>query len=306
MRVLLTGATGFVGRALGEELVRRGHTVRALVRRESGDRIPAGSGWEVSMGDILDTHACLRAVTGCDAVVHLVGIRRENPHTGTTYEAMHTEATYSIVDAARRKRVPRFVHMSALGTRPDAASRYHRTKWEAEEIVRRSGMRWTIFRPSVIFGEGDEFHTILVDLVQRPVVPIIDGGKSLLQPVARTNVVAAMADALTMPETRGEVYEVAGPERIAFVDLVEGVARYCGVWPNYVRVSSLLAKPMVRMLQSFRGFPLTYEELLLMLEDNVSDDELFNATFPMQLESYNAHMEALVHSALGRSAKKTA
>lgn len=306
MRILLTGATGFVGKALGEELSSRGHVVRAFVRRKSEHKIPATTGWEIARGDILDTHACLRAVDGCDAVVHLVGIRRENPQTGTTYEAMHTEATFGIADAAGRARVGRFVYMSALGAREDATSRYQRTKWESEEIVRRSGMRWTIFRPSVIFGEGDEFHALLADLVQRPVVPIIDRGKSLLQPVSRENVVTAMADTLTMPETQGQIYEVGGTERIAFVDLVERVAKLCQVWPNYVHVSSRLMKPMVKMLQRFRSFPLTYEELLLMLEDNVADTDLFASTFDITLDSYTDKMAGLVGAALERSEKKTA
>lgn len=296
MKILLTGATGFVGRALAAELKSMGHSVRALVRIESVHKIGADSGYEVTTGDILDTHACLRAVSGCDAVIHLVGIRNEDPPVGTTYEAMHTSATYNIADAARRARVPRFVQMSGLGTREDAASRYHQTKWEAEGIVRKSGMRWTIFRPSVIFGPGDEFHMLLADLVHRPVVPIVDGGKSLLQPVSIGNVVTAMAKSVTMPETQGQVYEVGGPEQIAFKEILERVAKHYEVWPNYSRVSSKLMKPVVKMLGRFRGFPLTYDELLLMLEDNICDTDHFTSTFDITLDTYRDKVESLLET----------
>jgi NADH dehydrogenase len=286
MKILLTGGTGFVGSALRRELKSLGHDVRLLVRAESAGKVDKREGFEVLVGDVLDTHACLRAVDGCDALVHLVGIRRENQHHGITYEAMHTEATYSIVDAARRTKVPRVVHMSALGARADAPSRYHRTKHEAEEIVKKSGMRWTFFRPSIIFGVGDEFHPLMAELVHRSIVPVIDGGKSQLQPVSLSNVVGAMARAVTMPVTQGKAYEVGGPERHRFIDLMYKIARHYGVWPNTIAMSSMVAKPLVKSMQRFPNFPLSYEELLMLLEDNVCDPAEFVRTFGVELESY--------------------
>jgi NADH dehydrogenase len=293
MKILLTGGTGFVGKALRRELVAQGHRVRAFVRKQSADKIDAREGIEVLTGDVLDTHACLRAVDGCDALVHLVGIRREFPNDGVTYEALHTEATYGVVDAARRAKLERVLFMSALGARPDAPSAYHRTKFEAEEIVRKSGMRWTIFRPSIIFGPGDEFHPLVADLVHRPIVPVIDGGKSLLQPVSIANVVGPMARAATMPETQGQVYEVGGPERIKFIDVLYKVARHYGVWPNTMPVPSRLARPMVKFAQRFRSFPLTYDELLMLLEDNVCDPTPFTSAFGIALDPYEAQIPSL-------------
>jgi NADH dehydrogenase len=293
MKVLLTGGTGFVGRALRRELKALGHDVRVFVRRQSAEKIDPREGLEVLTGDVLDTHACLRAVDGCDAVVHLVGIRREYPHQGITYEALHTEAAYAVIDAAPRMKLDRLILMSALGARPDAPSRYHRTKFEAEEIARKSGMRWTIFRPSIIFGPGDEFHPLVADLVHRAIVPVIDGGKSLLQPVSIGDVVGAMARAVAMPETQGQVYEVGGPERLAFADIMHKIARHYGVWPNTVTVSSKLVKPVVKFAQRFRSFPLTYEELLMLLEDNVCDPTAFVSTFGVTLEPYETHIPSL-------------
>jgi NADH dehydrogenase len=173
--------------------------------------VDAREGYDVFVGDVLDTHACLAAADGCDALVHLIGIRREHPEDGITYEAMHTEATFSVVDAARRSGVQRVVYMSGLGARADAPSRYHRTKHESEEIVKKSGMRWTFFRPSIIFGVGDEFHPLMAELVHRTIVPVIDGGKSLLQPISLRNVAEPMARSVTMPETQGRHSKWAVP-----------------------------------------------------------------------------------------------
>jgi NADH dehydrogenase len=293
MKILLTGGTGFVGTALRRVIKDDGHDVRLLVRPESVDKIDRREGFEILPGDALDTHACMRAMEGIDAVVHLIGIRRERPDDGETYEAMHTEATYAVVDAARRQNVARFIYMSALGARPDAPSRYHRTKWESEEIVRKSGMRFTIFRPSIIFGPGDEFHPIMAELVHRNIVPVIDGGKSVLQPVALHNVVGPMARSLVMPETQGKAFEVGGVERMTFIEIMYAVARHYGVWPNTLPLSSMMAKPIVKFAERFQSFPLTYEELLMLLQDNVCDNTEFLRVFGEKLDTYQDKIPSL-------------
>ena len=251
MKILLTGATGYIGTALRKALKDKGHDVRLFVRTTSAHKIDDGEGFEVVHGDILDTHTCLRATDGVSTIVHLVGILREFPEDGTTYDAMHTSATFNIVDAARRQGAERVIHMSSLGASLDARSRYHQTKAEAEKIVQDSGMRGTIFRPSIVFHKGDLFHEMLNDLVHRPVVPIIDGGKAMIQPVSLENLTAAMAATTTMPETQRNIYEVGGPDRISMAELLEKIARHDNVWMNTMKVSSRMMKPVVGMLQRF-------------------------------------------------------
>ncbi len=297
MKILLTGGTGYVGTALGRELRNLGHDVRLMVRRTSLHKVNPADGFEIFPGDVLDSHACLKAVDGVQGVVNLVGVVREIPEEGTTYEAMHTEATFNLVDAARRYDVDRMIQMSGLGARPDAKSRYHTTKFESEEIVRKAPMRWTIFRPSVMFGDGDDFHAQLVDLVHRPVVPIIDGGKALLQPVSLQNVIGPMARSITMPETQGRVFEVGGPDRVAFIDLLQAVARHCEVWMNTMKVSSKFMRPAVKTLQRFKSFPLTLDQMTMLLEDNTCDTGPFVEAFGVELEPYLESLPRLVDAA---------
>jgi NADH dehydrogenase len=295
MKILLTGGTGYVGEALREKLRLQGHDVRLLVRRESAHRLPAGTGYDVVLGDVLDSHACMRAVDGCEAVVHLVGIIREFPNDGITYVAMHTEATFNMVDAATRMGLERFVHMSALGARADAPSRYHTTKFEAESIVKNSNQRWTVFRPSVIFSPGSEFIRQLVDLVQRPVVPIVGGGKALLQPVSLENLTDAMARSLSMPETQGCSYDVGGPDRARFIDILERIAKHYKIHPNTMKISPAFMKPVVRLMQRFESFPLTLDQLEMLLEDNVCDTDAFTSAFGIkELESFEAALPSLL------------
>jgi len=105
--------------------------------------------------------------------------------------------------------------------------------------------------------------------------------------------VGPMAHAVTMPETQGKVYEAGGPERMAFIDIMHKVARHYGVWPNIMPVSSRFAKPMVKFAQRFRSFPLTLEELYLLLEDNVCDSSAFTSTFGVTLDTYEDKIPSL-------------
>jgi NADH dehydrogenase len=297
MKVLVTGGTGYVGRALADKLLKQGHDVRLLVRRKSAYKVPTSSDYEVFLGDVLDSHACLRAVDGCDAVVHLIGIIREYPKEGTTYVAMHTEATFNVLDATRRMGVERFVHMSALGARADAPSGYHKSKFEAESLVRDSKLRWTIFRPSVIFGRDSEFIQQMVDLVHRPLVPIVDGGKSLLQPVSLENVTDSMSRTLMMPETQGRSFDVGGPDRMKFVDIVDRIAEHYKLHPNTMKISSVFMKPVVRLLQRFDSFPLTLDQLVMLGEDNVCDTgEFMNVFGYTDLDSFDAALPTLLEA----------
>jgi NADH dehydrogenase len=303
MKVLLTGGTGYVGRTLREKLREQGHEVRLLVRRESAHKVGPGDGFDVVLGDVLDSHACMRATDGCDAVVHLVGIIREFPNDGTTYVAMHTEATFNVLDAARRMGIERFVHMSALGARPDSRSRYQTTKFEAEQIVTNSALRWTVFRPSVIFGPGDGFTRELAELVHRPLVPLVDGGKALLQPVSLDNVTDAMARSLHMARTQGKVYEVGGPDRLRFAELLKAVSTHFNVWPNTMSMSSRFMKPLVKTMQRFKSFPLTVDQLMMLVEDNVCDTGAFQSAFGIEtLDSYEEALPSLLDATDAKAA----
>src|SRR5260370_14912176 len=190
-RVFITGARGFVGGGVVQALRADGHVVRCLVRRGSEPLLKGLGAVERVEGDVLIRRTLDVAVAGCDAVIHLVGIIRERPALAETFERLHVDATLNVLAAASGAGVRRVLHMSALGTRPGARARYHQTKWRAEEAVRESGTAWTIFRPSVVFGRGDELISTLAGMIRRlPVVPVLGDGQYRLQPVAVEHVAA--------------------------------------------------------------------------------------------------------------------
>ncbi len=158
-RVFVTGAGGFVGTAVTQRLVAGDHDVTVLAHRRplqsGGDRV------RTVRGDLSTPAALDDGLAGCSAVIHLVGIIRENKGLGVTFDRVHHLGTKNMLAAASRAGVRRFIHMSALGARSDAASEYHRSKFKAEQAVRDGGLDWTIFQPSLIHGPDGEFLKML-------------------------------------------------------------------------------------------------------------------------------------------------
>jgi NADH dehydrogenase len=280
-RVFVTGATGFVGRHLIHALRAEGYTVRCLVRRGSERDLRGLGAIERLEGDVLVRRGLDEDMAGCEAVVHLVGIIREQPAAGVTFERLHVEATRNVLEAAVAAGVRRYLHMSALGSRPKARARYHRTKWAAEDAVRSSGLPWTIFRPSIIYGKGDGFVTLLAGMVGHlPVVPVIGSGRQRLQPVAVEHVAEGFTRALALPATEKQVYDVVGPDAVSMVTLLDLIAEAMGRGRlRKIHVPLGLVRPITRLLHSLPGYPLTPDQLLMLEEDNVGDPAPFSSTF---------------------------
>ena len=288
MRVFITGGSGFVGREIVSELLRRNHSVTALAR--SSNAFSEEPGVTPVSGDITDVEPWIRALENCDAVIHLVGIIREFPGKGITFDKLHTEATRNILRAARQCGVQRYIQMSANGTRENAVTDYHRTKWAAEELVRSSGLDWTIFRPSLIFGPQDEFVNMLATLVKRlPVVPVMGDGTYRMQPVAVENVAVAFVSALERPETVGKTYHCCGPDRLSYNQLLDEIARTLNKASGARKLHQplCLMKPLVSLFETFPLFPMTRDQLEMLLEENICEDNDWAKDFPLQLTPFS-------------------
>lgn len=225
--VALTGGTGFVGRHVLTALRTGGYKVRMLARDPA--RVEGiDSLVHVVKGGLFEDAALKEVVCGADAVIHLVGIIMEHPSRGQTFERVHVEATRRLVDAAQQAGVRRWVHMSALGSRPGAVSGYHRSKWHAECAVRDSGMEYTIFRPSIIHGPDGEFMQMVKGFccgLFPPFMPYFGagllggGGAGRLQPVWVEDVARCFVGSLDNPRTVGETYPLGGPDVYTWPDL---------------------------------------------------------------------------------------
>ena len=278
MRIAVTGASGFVGRHVTTLLAGRGHQVRALVRDDPG-RAAAALPAERTPGDLADPAALAALTRGADVIVHLVGIIVEAG--AATFEAVHVEGTRRLLTAAREAGVRRFVHMSAVGARDEpGATRYHRTKWRAEELVRSSGMSHAIFRPSIISGPENRPIRTLARLHRwSPLVPVFGDGSFAMQPVWIGDVALAFALAAERPALSG-VFELGGPATLTYEEFVRAIGRAAGHPRRLVHVPLAVARAAAAALGVMGPLaPLTLDQLQMLVEGSATPANALESTF---------------------------
>ena len=287
MQVLVTGASGFVGNVVVSELLAQGHAVRALVRRGSEKKLKERERVEIAPGDCLDHEALERAAADCEAVMHLVGIIREFPGRGITFEQVHVQATRNVVDAAKAAGAQRYLHMSALGARPEPADPYHITNFRADEYVINSGLSYTIFRPSVIYGPEDQSINLFARQIRRlGFFPIVGDGTYQLQPVPVWTVAQAFARALELPTTEKKIYEVGGPEPLTYNDIIDTIAKVLGRHIKKLHQPVWCMRFAANLCGRFRWFPLTTGQLRMLLEGSTCDPTAFYQDFGLSPEHF--------------------
>lgn len=226
MKVFLTGATGYVGNYVIKALIEHGYDVKCLVRKGSEGKIREKEYYEIFNGDVLDYDSLLTGMKGCDAVINLVGIIREFPGKGITFTNLHYIATKNCVDAAKELGIKRFLQMSALGTRKNARTMYHKTKFMGEEYVRKSSLTYTIFRPSLIFGKEDVSINLFAENIKKlPIFPVFGNGRYKTQPVCVKNVAEGFAKAIESKKAFNRVFELGGPKKFTFNDLLDTIGK---------------------------------------------------------------------------------
>jgi len=290
MKVFVTGATGFVGQEILARLRAAGYFVRILARNPDSERVQElfhGYGVEVRVGNILEPASLAGALEGMNAVIHLVGIIREFGQS--TFENVHALGTENVVAAAEQATVVRFIHMSALGTRPQANSRYHQTKWAGEEAVRRSDLDYTIFRPSLIFGPQDAFVNLFARLIRwSPVVPVLASERTHSQPVHIETVASAFVRAVAEPKSIGQTFDLCGPQSFTLSEIVDAICAASNRKRLKIHVPLPVARWQAKMLESIypklfrKAAPLNRDQILMLQEDNVGNPEPANQMFSLQ------------------------
>ena len=234
--ILVTGASGFVGSYALPELIAAGHAIVALVRTDAAGqtilrRFPADQrdSVELRRGDVTRPGTLPAALEGVDAVLHLVAIPRDW-NGGADLRLVNTEGTRNIVEAARTARVRRFVHNGGLGVADDPQLHFASSKAKAEKLVAASGLDWTIFKPSLLFGPRDGFFNIIANLVRISpgVVPVPGDGKSRFQPLAVADLARVFRLAFERPETAGRTYELGGPRYWTYREITREVIAAMG------------------------------------------------------------------------------
>ena len=303
MNVLVTGATGYVGNYVVKVLLEGGHAVTAVSRNgaksstASGKDLGTITGVRYVAADIGSGAGVLDAMRGCDAVVNLVGIIAQRGEQ--TFQRVHVDGTRHLLESAKSLGIKRFVQMSALGAAAGAASRYSATKFEAEELLRKSDLEWTIFRPSLIFGVGDDFFgRVLKNLVATPIVPQIGDGLFPFRPVWGGDVAQCFAQALSNPATIGQTYDLVGPKEYTFRQLLDLEMDTLGSRKPVVPAPIFLMDIAVPLMQVLGPLaPITSDQYAMLKAGNTADPAKMQQTFRLEGRSLEAELPKVLGKA---------
>jgi NADH dehydrogenase len=288
MKIGIIGGTGFVGSYIIDALLQAGHQLRVLTRPGSEHKLKTDPNCVAVAGDVANEADIRDCLSGTDAAIYLIGILRELPQQGITFDAMQRRGAERSIGIAEELGVKRFLLMSANGidaTLPDQRTPYQTSKLAAEERLKQSSLDWTIFRPSVIFGPPRgrmEFCTQLkAELIDSPVpaplffagLSLLDAGGFRLAPVHIEDVAAAVATALTRADSIGQTYELCGPNSPSWKEILQALATASGKSKLMLPAPAMVLEPVAALLGRFSWFPVTRDQLRMLLAGNTCGDD---------------------------------
>jgi NADH dehydrogenase len=297
-RIVVLGGSGFVGRHLVNELAARERDVVVATRaRDKGKALFLLPRVDIREVDVRDATARTAISRGADAIINLVGVLSES--RGATFDDIHVGVTDAAIRACRSNGIARLLHMSALNADPDGPSAYLRSKGAAEAKIAASGLAWTIFQPSVIFGPEDRFLNLFASIARLLPVVFLGGAKARFQPVFVGDVAAAFADALDDERTVGQRYRLCGPTTYTLRELVQYTAGLIGRKPVIIGLPAAVASIQAWFLEALPGKLMTRDNLASMRVDSVCD-----CPYPAIFGGHSRAMETVVPSYLSPDAKE--
>jgi uncharacterized protein YbjT (DUF2867 family) len=307
--VLVTGATGYVGRRLVPRLVDGGQRVRALVRDPGSAALPAGV--EAVPGDLADAASLERAVEGMDVVVHLAAVTADRKAPPGGYDAVNADGTAALARAAAAAGLRGFVHMGGIDTAGDRAGPYLAGRRRGEAAVRESGVPWALLQPSIMFGGDDAaFVKAMRDLVRRaPVVPVPGDGRVRLHLIHVEDVCACLGQMATRgfgqlatrPDRHmatgdslaGRAYPIGGAEILTYDEVLDVVGEALGKGKvRKVHLPTGLVAAQARLMQVLPRPPVTPAALELFAADNVAEPNTIRDVFGVEPEGFAAYVRA--------------
>lgn len=301
MTVLVTGATGFLGRHVVQQLLETNHEVRAMVRRPGSESVFPTPPTDVCYGNVTDPDAVVEACRGVSEVIHLVAVIRGGPRQ---FDAINRQGTANVVAAAKEAgSIRRFVHVSALGADNAPNLRYLHSKWQGEQEVVNSGLPHVIIRPSLIFGPGDEFTNAVAALVRSsPVTPVIGSGNNRLQPIHVEDVARCVARSLSGNIRGNRIVEIGGPDQLSYNEILRIVARTMG--HRRLRINIPIWKmrlPIALMEMVTPRPPINSAMLQLITLRNVAEPDSVERVFSFRPQSFAGNIDYIKSMTFGEA-----
>jgi uncharacterized protein YbjT (DUF2867 family) len=281
MKIFLTGSTGYIGQSLISYLIDNKIEIRALIRPQSIHNVDKKlkPTVEILSGDVTVLNSIRNRLHGCDAIIYIPGLIREFPRKGLTFRSIHYDGVKNFVDEALRSNIRRFILISANGVRENVTTQYLKTKYEAEEYLKKSGLDWTILRPSVVFGNEENninnFINIIINLLKKTpfVIPIIGDGNYRFQPISIFNLSEVILRCLYLESSIGKIYSLCGRERFSYNELVDILSLFVKKKKIKLHFPIAIIKIISKLLERYEWFPVTYEQIIMLEEENICQEK---------------------------------
>lgn len=294
--ILIVGGTGAVGSRVTQMLIdQQQHQLRVLARGKSdweGSSLPGfrRSGVEVIVGDLNEKKNIERALNGCKAIINCSGLMRSA--SPGDIEAVNIKGVENLVKYGKEQGVQRFIQISCVGATEHATNLYFRTKWQAEDIVRRSSLYWTIFRTSLIFGAGSTTGRVLDYWIERaPFVVVVGSGLNKFQPVSADDVAACVVQSVYARDTVNKMYDLVGPESIGLKEMLTASARASGRSTASIRIPSFVGRRLAALFGKLNvSSPIDGEVMSVFTSELVGDHEEMTTNFEVQAIPFSSSL----------------
>ena len=294
--ILITGATGYIGRHLVAHLIAQGERPRCLVRDISrAKRILPADKVELVEGATTSPDSLGAAVQGVDTIIHAAFLTADRKQsTGNEYEKTNVQGTASLIKVAKKAGVKRIIEIGGLGTKPDKPGSYMQGRYLAEKMLKESGLDWTIIQPSVLFGKNAPFIKGLADLIRTsPVVPLIGGGKTMFQPIYVEDVVTVLIKVLEDPTgTTNRTYTIGGPVYYSFTQIIDVLLKTMHKQRIKVPAPTTLVGVGAAVMEAILPKPpITKAAMTLFSFDNITDLKSVQRDFGFTPLSFTTYMK---------------
>ena len=290
-KVAVLGGSGFIGSHLVMQLLKVGCRLNLLTNKTKPDFISPG-GRILKVNGSIESYENLRqCLIGCQAVYHLVGLIAETKEK--SFEKTVVGGTSNVVRAAGDEGVKKVFYLSALGTEEQALSLYHQTKWKSERTIIDSGLDYTIFRPSVVYGEEDKFVNMIARMFRfLPIIPVIGDGLYKLQPIYVDELCYVMVKAMQDDNSDRKIYELGGPRQLTYIEFLDIIGQTLNKKRVKIKIPFALAKMVARIMEKMiRPSPLTVDQIRMLSAGSICDNTKVGEDFGVEFSTLESNLK---------------